>query len=141
MNLGTLTATQFFTVSTVAYAFLMPLIKNTVGALDRFLFRVLHTGPRKFKPTTRISGTHAFRESHGATPPTGPVVVADYRTHLHVIQSNAPKLIKLHPPFIYFSQASASRHTRGFCWPTKIVMYCLLETALTAGTVAYVLFR
>ena len=40
-------------------------------------------------------------------PPAGPVAVVDYRIRLHVIQSNAPKLIKLHPPFVYFSQASA----------------------------------
>ena len=50
-------------------------------------------------------------------PLAGPVVVVDYRTHLHVIQSNAPKrrkLIVLHPFFIYFSQAFAFRHTKAF---------------------------
>ena len=30
-------------------------------------------------------------------------VVEDYRTRLHVIPSNAPKLIRLQSPFIYFS--------------------------------------
>ena len=102
---GFLTANQVFTVSNVAHIFLTPLMKNTVGAFECFLFQVLHTGPRKFKPSTR--GISAFRESHGAMPRAAPVVVIDHRTHLHVIQSNAPKLIKLHPPFIYFSQASA----------------------------------
>ena len=84
-------------------------MKYRVVAFDWFLFRGLHTGPRKFKPSTR--GIGAIRESHGAIPPAGPVVVVDYRTYLHVIQSNEPKLIKLHPPFIYLSQASAFRHT------------------------------
>ena len=97
-------------------------MKNTVGAFDWFLFRVLHAGPRKFKPSTRTSGIGAFRESHGAMLPAGPAVVVDYRTHLLVIQSNAPKLIKLHPPFIYFSQASAFRRTRPLGRPTKIFL-------------------
>ena len=35
-----------------AQAFLTPLMKNAVGAFDWFLFRVLHPGPRKFKPCT-----------------------------------------------------------------------------------------
>ena len=97
-------------VSIVAHAFLPPLMKNTVGAFNWFLFWVLHTGLLKFKP--RSSGTSTFRQNHGAMPPAaGPVVVVDYRTHLHVIQSNAPKLIRLHSPFIYLSQASAFRHT------------------------------
>ena len=87
-------------------------MKNTVSAFDCFLFRVLHTGPRKFKP--RTSGIGAFRESHGAMPSAGPAVVVAYRTHLHVIQSNAPKLIKLHPPFTYFSEAFAFRHIKAF---------------------------
>ena len=87
-------------------------MKNTVGAVDCFLFWVLHTGPRKFKPSIKTSRIGAFRESHGTMLPAGPDVVVDYRTHLHVIQSNAPKLIKLHPPFIYFSQATALRHTK-----------------------------
>ena len=65
----------------------------------------------------------------------GPVVVVDYRTHLHVIQSNAPKLIKLHPPFIYFSQAFGFRHTKAFNKPTRILLHYLLETDPTAGTV------
>ena len=47
-------------------------------------------------------------------PSGGPVVVIDYRTHLHVIQLNAPKLINLQPPFIYLSQASVFRHTKAF---------------------------
>ena len=102
-------------LSNVAHAFLAPLMKNTVGAFDWFLFRVLHTGLRKFKPSTRTTGIGAFRESHGAMPSAGPVVVVvEYRTHLHVIQSNAPKLIKLHPSIIYFSQAFAFRHTKAF---------------------------
>ena len=84
---------------------------KTVGAFDWFLFRVLHTGPRKFKSNTRTSGIDAFRESHGTIPRAGSVVVVDYRTHLHVIQSNAPKLINLHPSFIYLSLVSAFRHT------------------------------
>ena len=61
--------------------------------------------------------------------------VVDYRTHLHVIQSNAPKLMQLYPAFIYFSQAYAFRHTKAFSWPIKIFLYCRLETALTAGMV------
>ena len=83
--------------SCISYA----LMKNTVGAFDWFLFLVLHTGPRKFKP--RTNGIGFFRESHGAMPLAGPVVVVDYRTHLGlpVIQSNVPKLIKLHPSSIY----------------------------------------
>ena len=91
-------------------------MENTVGAFDGFLFRVLHTGPRKFKPSTWTSGIGAFKESHGAMPSASPVVVVDYRTHLHVIQlqSNAPKQLKLHPLFIYFKQASAFRHTKAF---------------------------
>ena len=112
-----LTANQIFTMSNVPHAFLTPLMKNTVSVFDWCLFRVLHTGPRKFKPSTRTSGVGAFRESYNAMPPAGPVVVVDYRTqltHLPVIQSNAPKLIKLHPPFIYFSQVSAFRHTKAF---------------------------
>ena len=127
---------QIFTVINVAHAFLTPLIKNTVGAIDWFLFWVLHTGPRKCKP--RTSGIGAFRESHGTMPSAGSVVVAHYRTHLHVIQSNAPKLLKLHPPFISFSQASAFRHndTKAFRYrPTKIFLYCLLETSPTTGTI------
>ena len=73
--------------------------------------------------------------------PAGPVVVVDHRTHLHVIQSNAPKLIKLHSPFIYLSQASTFRHIKAFIGrPTKIFLYCLLETPLTAGTVPVRLF-
>ena len=85
-------------------------MKNTVGAFDWILFRVLHSGPLEFKPRTSAIG--AFRDDHGAMPPAGPVVVVeDYRPHLHVIQSNAPKLIKLHPPFIYLSQAYTSCHT------------------------------
>ena len=99
-------------MSDVAHAFLTPLMRNTVVAFNWFLFRVLHTEPRKFKP--RTSGIGAFRESHGAMPQAGPVVVVDYRTHLHLIQSNAPKLRKLDPPFIYFSQASTFRHTKAF---------------------------
>ena len=63
-------------------------------------------------------------------PSAGPVVVVVCRTHVHVIQSHAPKLIKLHHPFIYFNEASL-RHTKAFRGPTKI-FYCLLETALTA---------
>ena len=122
-------------MSNVAHVFLTLLMKNTVGAFDWFLFRVLHAGPRKFKPSTRTSGIGAFRESHGAMLPAGTAVVVDYRTHLLVIQSNAPKLIKLHPPFIYFSQASAFRRTRPLGRPTKIFLYCRLETALTANTV------
>ena len=98
---------QIFTVSNVAHAFLKPLIKNTIGAFDWFLLQVLYTEPRNFKPSTRTSGVGAFRESHGAMPQAGSVVVVDYETHLLIIQSNEPKLIKLHPPFIYLSQASA----------------------------------
>ena len=109
MNYGTLTANQIFTVSNVAHAFLTPLMKNPVGAFVWFLFRFSHTGPRKFRLSTRTSRVGAFRDSHGVMPPAGPVVVVHYRTHLHVIQSNAPKLIMLHPPFIYFGQASALR--------------------------------
>ena len=99
-------------MSNLAHAFLTPLIKNTVDAFDCFFFWVLYTGLRKYRP--RTSGVGAFRESHGVMPLAGPVVVVDYGTHLHVIQSNAPKLIKLQPPFIYFSQASAFRHTKAF---------------------------
>ena len=104
-----LTANHIFTACNVANAFLTPLMKNTVGAFDWFFVRVLHYGRREFKPSTRTSDIGEFRESHGAMPPAGPVVVVGYRTHLHVIQSKAPKLIKL-PPFIYFSQACAFRH-------------------------------
>ena len=82
-------------MSNVAHAFLTPLMKNTVVAFDWFLFRLLHNGPRNFKPSTRTSGIDAFRESHGAMPSAGPDVVVDYGTHLHVIQSNAPKLNKV----------------------------------------------
>ena len=108
--MGTLTANQIFTLG-VAHEFLTPLIKNAVGAFDWFLFWVLHTGPRKFKPSSRTSGVGAFRESHNAMPFHGSVVVVDYRTHLHVIQSNVPQLIKLQPLLIYVSQASTFRHT------------------------------
>ena len=95
-----LTANQIFTVSNVAHAFLTPLMKNTVSTFDWFLFWFLHTGPHTFKPrTSRTNDIGAFRESQGAVPPAGPVV--DYRTHLHVIQSNPPKPIKLHPPFFF----------------------------------------
>ena len=86
-------------------------MKNTIGVFDWFLLQVLYTGPRNFKPSTRTSGVGAFRESHGAMPQAGSVVVVDYEIHLLVIQSNEPKLIKLHPPFIYLSQASAFRPT------------------------------
>ena len=113
MNLGTLTANQIFTVGNAAHAFLTPLVKNTVSAFDCFFFRVLLTGPRKFKPSTRTSGIGAFRESHGAMPPAGPVVVVDY-LNTPTPHSNAPKLINLHSPFIYFSQVSAFRHTKVF---------------------------
>ena len=102
---------QIFTVSYGAHAFLTPLMKNTIGAFDWFLLQVLYTGPRNFKPSTRTSGVGAFRESHGAMPQAGSVVVVDYEIHLLVIQSNEPKLINLHPPFIYLSQASAFRPT------------------------------
>ena len=81
-------------MSNLAHAFLKLLIKNTVGAYKCFLFRVLHNGPRKFKFSTTTSGLDAFRENHGAMPPADLVVVVDCRTHLHVIQSNAPKLIE-----------------------------------------------
>ena len=63
---------------------------------------------------TCFTGIGAFRESHRSMSSAGPVVVVDYRTHLHVIQSNAPKVMKLHPPFIYFSQASAFGNTKAF---------------------------
>ena len=111
-------------------------MKNTVVAFDWFLFRVLHTRPCKFKASTRTSGIGAIRESHDAMPPAGPVVVVDYRTDLLVIQSNAPKLIKLH---ILLSFILAKLLLLGIprllCRPTKIFLYCLLKTALTAGTV------
>ena len=74
---------QIFTVSNVAHAFLKPLMKNTIGAFDWFLLQVLYTGPHNFKPSTRTSGVGAFRESHGAMPPAGSVVVVDYETHLY----------------------------------------------------------
>ena len=65
-------------------------------------------------------------------PTAGPVDVVDYRTHLLVIQSNVPKrrkVIELHRPFLYFSQAFAFRHRlpRLLGRPTKIFLYCLLE--------------
>ena len=53
-----------------------------LDAFDWFLFRVLLTGPRKLMPGTRTSGIDAFRESHGAMSPAGPVVVVNYETHL-----------------------------------------------------------
>ena len=97
---------DLYCMSDVAHAFYMPLIKNTVGAFDWFLIWVLHTGPRKFKP----SGIGAIRETgYHASCWIRRCCRLDYRTHLHVIQSNAPKLIKLHPPFIYFGQASTFR--------------------------------
>ena len=68
-------------------------MKNTVGAFDWLLFRVLLSAPRKFQPSTRASGIGAFKESdgamlsagpvrHGAMLSAGPVVVVDHRTRL-----------------------------------------------------------
>ena len=115
----------------IAHAFLTPLMKNTVGAFDWFLFRVLDTGPRKFKPSTRTSGIGAFRECHGAMLPAGHAVVVDYRTHLHVIQSNAPKLIRLHPPLFILAKLLLLDIPRLLGRPTKVFLYYLLETAIT----------
>ena len=87
-----------------------------------------------FKPSTKTIGVGVFRESHGAMPPAGPVVVVDYRTHLHANQSNAPKL-KLHPPFIHFSQASAFRHTKAFRKAYKNILVLYIRDCTTVGTV------
>ena len=63
-----------------------------------------------------------------------PVVVDCYRTTRHSIKgAKANKVASSH----YLSQASAFRHSllRLLGGPTKIFFHCLLETALTAGTV------
>ena len=45
--------------------------------------------------------------------PAGPVVNVDYRTHLHALQSNAPKLIKLLLSFI-LAKLLLFGHTKAF---------------------------
>ena len=65
--------------------------KKYRSAFDWFLFRVLYSEPRKFMP--RTSGIGAFRESRGAMPPAGPVVVVNYRTHLnHLLYMSSNQL-------------------------------------------------
>ena len=73
--------------------------------------------------------------SHGAMPSADPVVVVDYRAHLHDIQSNAPKLIKLHPLSYILAKLLLLGIPRLLPKLTRILLYYLLENDLTAGTV------
>ena len=67
--------------------------------------------------------------------PAGPVVVLDYRTHLHVIRSNAPKLLNCILLLFILAKLLFLDIPRLLARPAKIFLCYLLETALTAGTV------